>query len=93
MQLLSVKKTTDDRRIQADEKRTARLKAERMRNEAEKSLALSISDWDKEKKKKWDEFCKWNQEIQQKKALILREIEQLEHKRDVLIENLNTYLP
>lgn len=92
MRLLNQKKVKQDKGTQADEDRIAVLKVKRKKAEEEKKLADTINDWDIEKKKKWDEFCKWNQEIQSKKALLLLEIEGLEHKRDILEDNIKAYL-
>jgi len=91
MKLLSVKKTKRDTQSQNDDKQLAHLKAQIAKNQAEKKLAESINDWDKEKEKKWAEFSKWNQEIQGRKAILIIEIEELEKKRDRLIDNLRAY--
>lgn len=92
MRLLSQKKIGRDKKLQSDDERAASLKAKIKKIKEDQSLADAINDWDKEKKKKWDDFCKWNQELQGKKALILQEVEELEHKREVLIENLQAYV-
>ena len=91
MKLLSVKKTKRDTQSQNDDKQLASIKAQIAKNEAEKKLAESINDWDKEKQRKWEDFSKWNQELQGRKAILIIEIEDLEKKRDRLIDNLRAY--
>lgn len=92
MKLLTPRKAKGVESIEADEKRIASLKMKRKLVEEQKSYSESVNDWDAEKRKQWEEFSKWNQEIQQRKAKILLEIEYLEHKRDVLAENLKALI-
>lgn len=92
MQLLSKKKIERERAFESDEKRIASLKIQRKRLEEEKKLSDAFEDWEPEKKRLWKEFAKWNQNMQTKKALIIQEIEELEKKRDSLIDTIRIHL-
>lgn len=92
MQLLSPKKSQRAKRIEDDEKKVAALRVERKKLEESRKISELKDNWEPEKKKIWDDFCKWNQEIQQKKARLLVEIEELEKKRDALVDNIKVYI-
>ena len=92
MQLLSSQKVRLGKKLQDDEEQLSRLKVQRKTSEEQRKFSESVADWDNEKKKSWEAFCRWNQTIQVKKALLLSEIEFLERKRDALVENIKVYL-
>lgn len=91
MRLLSNKATGQRKRLQDEENRMAILKLKRKAQEEERRLYASIDDIDIEQKKRWDDFCRFNQEIQQKKAILMLEIGELEKTRDHLEETLTVY--
>lgn len=91
MKLLSSSIVRRDKTVKADENRLARLKIKVREEQEAKKLSELRDNWDEEEKKRWQRFCQFNQEIQQRKALLIREIEELEHKKEVLIENLRIY--
>lgn len=90
MKLLSPSKSKRDNEVEAEQKSLARLRLQRATLEEQKRL--SELDWEPEKKKKWDEFCAFNQDVEQKKAKLIREVSELEAKRDALIEHIKIYI-
>lgn len=83
--------TKQENTLKAEDSKVKRIKAEIRYAKEQKRLSEVYLDWDIVKKKKWEEYCEWNQEMEQRKAKLLSEIERLEHKRDVLLDNLRIY--
>lgn len=92
MRLLSVKKSTRARRIEDDEKQVAQLRLEKARLKEQKEIAELKESWEPEKQRIFKEFCTWNKGIQEKKAKLLMEIDELEKKLEVLVDNIKIHI-
>jgi lipase chaperone LimK len=92
MQLLSQQNSKRVNTIEADEKRLRKVSIERKRIEEEKRISEAKESWDEEKKKSWQEFCIFNQKLQQQKALLIKEVEELEAKRERIIETIKIHI-
>lgn len=89
MKLLSADKT---RRVNSTEKQVASLYLQRKKLEEEKKMALLVKDWDVEKKKEWDKFVQFNQDIQKRKAKLIDEINVLEEKLVTLSSTIKIHI-
>lgn len=89
MKLLSVDKI---RRVGSTEKQVASLYLQRKKLEEEKKMALLVKDWDVEKKKEWDKFVQFNQDIQKRKAKLIDEINVLEEKLVTLSSTIKIHI-
>lgn len=92
MKLLSPKKSQREKRNEDDEKQVVKLLLERKKLEEGKKISEIKESWEPEKKKMWEDFCRFNQEIQQKKAVLLTEIEELEKKREALVDSIKIHI-
>lgn len=88
MLLLTPKKIEHIEKMARDVAHTRSLKIKHDRLKIEKKIFESGIDLSEEKKKIWKEFCVFNQDLQQKKAKLMIEIQTLEERRDLLKEKL-----
>ena len=86
MQLLSKQKERESKAERLEKKRIEGLR--RKQRLAQEEQRLSELDLAEEKKKLVKEFSLWNKAMQEKKAILLVEIEALELKKEELINSI-----
>lgn len=91
MKLLSKKLIARDNRIHEGEERIIKVK-QQIREENAKKKLIRENDLTHEEEKRWKEFCVFNQDLQQRKAILLIEIEDLEKKKEMLVESIKIHL-
>lgn len=86
MQLLSKQKERESRSERLEKKRLeGLLRKQRLAQEEQRLSELDLAE---EKKKLVKEFSLWNKAMQEKKAILLVEIEALEQKKEELIKGI-----
>lgn len=89
MKLFSRKDESLQKFLEREKEKTAKIVSRKERAIAEKELIETEMSIDPEKRKRWIEFCEFNKGIQQRKAKLLLEIEELEKRKERLLMSID----
>ena len=89
MKLFSRKEESFEKFLAREKEKTAKIVSRKERAIAEKELIETEMSIDPEKRKRWIEFCEFNKGIQQRKAKLLLEIEELEKRKERLLMSID----